>query len=92
MTAKKRAATKAAPKDTIAAEVNDSGKITFPAGITINRGQFHKLYQLVEHFKDINTFTVYTDSGSGIGPSVHVRFDLFDTDDTQVNITDTRDW
>jgi hypothetical protein len=60
--------------------------------IVLNRQQIHKLYQLTQHFKEGSHFTLEEDRSSGIGPSITVRFDLFGSADTQVNITDVSEW
>jgi len=60
--------------------------------ITLNREQIIKLYEIVSHFKEINKFTVETDHSSGIGIGVVVRFELFQKNDTQIDITDVKEW
>lgn len=57
--------------------------------ITLNREQIIKLYEIVSHFKEINKFTIETDYSSGIG--VVVRFDLFQKNDTKIDITDVKE-
>lgn len=60
--------------------------------IVLNREQIEKLYEIVSHFKEINKFTVETDHSSGIGVGVVVKFDLFQKNDTQIDITDVKEW
>ena len=60
--------------------------------IALNREQIEKLYEIVSHFKEINKFTIETDHSSGIGVGVVVRFDLFQKNDTQIDITDVKEW
>lgn len=60
--------------------------------ITLNREQIEKLYTIVSHFEEINKFTIETDSSSGIGTGIVVRFELFRPDDSFVDITDVKDW
>lgn len=60
--------------------------------ITLNRNQIQKLYTIVEHFEEVDKFTIETDHSSGIGTSVVVRFELFRKDDSFVDITDVKDW
>lgn len=60
--------------------------------ITLNREQIQKLYEIVNHFKEINHFVVETDSSSGIGVGIQVRFDLFQKSDTTIDITDVKEW
>lgn len=60
--------------------------------IPLTRSQINKLVQIAEHFKDIKVFTLEVDLGSGIGAGVSVRFNIFNTDDTKVDITDFASW
>jgi len=60
--------------------------------ITLNREQVQKLYEIVNHFKEINHFVVEADSSSGIGVGIQVRFDLFQKSDTTIDITDVKEW
>lgn len=69
----------------------DRVKADRPA-ITLNREQIAKLNEIVNHFKEINKFTVQADTSSGIGVGIQVTFDLFEKEDTTVDITDVKDW
>ena len=60
--------------------------------ITLNRNQITKLWEIVNHFKEIDKFKISTSSNSGIGTDVIVEFSLFDNDDTKVDITDITEW
>jgi hypothetical protein len=60
--------------------------------IRLNRDQINKLTEIVNHFKEVNYFTVETDSSSGIGTGVVVKFDLFEKNDTKIDITDIKEW
>jgi hypothetical protein len=60
--------------------------------IMLNREQIGKLNEIVNHFKEINHFTIRTESLSGIGVGIQVSFDLFEKDDTTVDITDVKEW
>ena len=60
--------------------------------LVLNRDQISKLNQIVEHFKEIQKFTIEVDNSSGIGPGIRVKFDLFENNDTTVDITDVKDW
>lgn len=60
--------------------------------ITLNRKQVAKLTEIVDHFKEIEHFTVETDNISGIGVGIQVKFDLFEKNDTNINITDLSEW
>lgn len=60
--------------------------------VTLNRDQINKLSEIVNHFKEVNYFTLTMDHLSGIGPSIHVKFDLFEKADTTVDITDVSNW
>lgn len=63
---------------------------------TLNRTQVEKLAKMAEHFKEVEWFTLEEHITSGIGPTVVVKFNLFnDTDkdiDTTVDITDVSTW
>ena len=45
--------------------------------ITLNRKQIAKLNEVVDHFIEINKFTIETDNSDA---GVSVKFDLFDVD------------
>jgi len=60
--------------------------------IVLNREQIGKLTEIVTHFKEVNRFTVEVDHRSGIGTGILVRFDLFEKNDTVIDITDVKDW
>ena len=56
--------------------------------ITLNREQIGKLNEIVDHFIEINKFIIETDNSSGIGTGLSVKFDLFEINDTKIDITD----
>jgi len=62
----------------------------------LNRTQIQKLAKMADHFKEVEWFTLEENSSSGIGPSVIVKFNLFNDDDkdvdTTVDITDVSTW
>jgi hypothetical protein len=60
--------------------------------ITLTRKQMHQLREIVDRFIDTENFTIESESLSGIGPTITVKFDLFETADTKVDITDVRTW
>lgn len=60
--------------------------------IVFTRKQIEQLSEIAERFTDTNNFTVESDSPSGIGQSINVRFDLFENNDTQIDITDVENW
>ena len=60
--------------------------------ITMNRDQIAKLNEIVDHFTEINKFTIETDHSSGIGTGISVKFDLFNSNDTKIDITDVKEW
>ena len=66
------------------------------ATFSLNRLQVEKLAKMVEHFKDVEWFTLEESNTSGIGPTVTVKFNLFNDDDkdvdTTVDITDVSTW
>jgi len=63
---------------------------------TLNRSQIEKLVKMANHFKEVEWFTLEESNSSGIGPTVVVKFNLFnDSDkdvDTTVDITDVSTW
>jgi hypothetical protein len=63
---------------------------------SLNRKQVEKLAKIASHFKEVEWFTLEAESVGGIGPSVVVKFNLFnDSDkdiDTTVDITDVDTW
>lgn len=60
--------------------------------ITLTRKQIEQLSQIADRFSDSENFTVESESPSGIGPNISVRFDLFEKSDTKVDITDVENW
>lgn len=66
------------------------------SSFTLNRTQVEKLAKMVEHFKEVEWFTLEETNTSGIGPTVTVKFNLFNDDDkdidTTVDITDVSIW
>jgi hypothetical protein len=64
--------------------------------ITLNRKQAEKFVKLVNHFKEVEWFTIEEDNSNGLGPALQVRFNLFKDDDkdddVQVDITDVSTW
>lgn len=67
-----------------------------PRKFALNKGQIEKLYQMSTHFTEVEWFVLEEDNSSGIGPTVIVKFNLFnDSDkdsDTTVDITDVSTW
>ena len=66
------------------------------ATFSLNRKQVEKLAAMAAHFKEVEWFTLEESNTSGIGPSVTVKFNLFNDDDkdvdTTVDITDVSTW
>jgi hypothetical protein len=60
--------------------------------INLNRKQLEKLYEITQHFQEVEHFELKVDHSSGIGAGICVRFDLFDNKDTTVDITDVSKW
>ena len=52
--------------------------------IKLNREQIMKLVEIVDHFKEVEHFTVETDHSSGIGVGVVVSF--------SIDISDVKEW
>lgn len=59
--------------------------------IILNRKQLQDLCHIFDHFKEVEHFTIESNSSSGIGPSIQVKFDLFEKP-TTVDITDVSSW
>lgn len=71
-------------------------KTTKGVQFALNRQQIEKLSKMAAHFKDVEWFTLEEDNSSGIGPTVVVKFNLFNDNDkdidTTVDITDVSTW
>jgi hypothetical protein len=63
-----------------------------PNQISLTRTQVEKLAKICEHFHEVNDFTLEVSHESGIGESIRVKFDLFDSNDTNIDITDVSNW
>jgi len=67
-----------------------------PNQFSLNRKQIEKLAKMAAHFKEVEWFTLEENNNSGIGPTVVVKFNLFNDDDkdidTTVDITDVSTW
>ncbi len=63
---------------------------------SLNRLQIEKLAKMANHFKEVEWFTLEEIMTSGIGPTVVVKFNLFNDNDkdidTTVDITDVSTW
>ena len=60
--------------------------------IILTRKQIEQLAEIAERFTDTENFTIESTSTSGIGPTVTIRFDLFEKADTKIDITDVSNW
>jgi hypothetical protein len=58
----------------------------------LTRDEIEKLAEIAKHFKEINLFSIVQDSSSGIGVTTKVTFNLFENNDTNVDITDVKSW
>jgi hypothetical protein len=58
----------------------------------LTRAEIEKLYEISKHFTDVNLFTIEQSPGGGIGVVSRVRFDLFDKNDTNIDVTDVKSW
>jgi hypothetical protein len=71
-------------------------KMKSPNQFALNRKQVEKLAKMAEHFREVEWFTLEESSISGIGPTVVVKFNLFNDNDkdvdTTVDITDVSTW
>ena len=60
--------------------------------VMLNRKQIKQLVEIYDRFHDTEHFTIESESLSGIGQNVSIRFDLFEKSDTKVDITDVSEW
>lgn len=60
--------------------------------IVLTRKQIGQLQEMAERFTDTENFTVESESLSGIGATISVRFDLLEKADTKIDITDVSNW
>lgn len=60
--------------------------------LMLTRKQIRQLSEIAERFVDTENFTVEVENLSGIGPTISVRFDLFEKLDTKIDITDVENW
>lgn len=67
-----------------------------PNQFALNRTQIEKLAKMAAHFEEVEWFTLEENLSSGIGPTVVVKFNLFNDNDkdidTTVDITDVSTW
>lgn len=60
--------------------------------IMLTRKQISQLTEIAERFTETENFTVESENLSGIGANISVRFDLFESADTKIDITDVENW
>lgn len=60
--------------------------------LVLSKSEIEKLFKITEQFKDVERFTIEQDNSSGIGSTYTVKFDLFDKNDTKIDITDVANW
>lgn len=60
--------------------------------IVLSKRQIEQLATIAKRFTETDTFIIESESTSGIGPNITVRFDLFEKADTKVDITDVSNW
>lgn len=60
--------------------------------VMLNRKQIKQLVEVYDRFHDTEHFTIESESLSGIGQNISIRFDLFEKSDTKVDITDVSEW
>ena len=51
-----------------------------------------KLTEIVNRFPEVKKFTLAVDHSGGIGQGIAVQLSLWDTNDTQIDITDLGAW
>ena len=59
--------------------------------ITLSRAQIERLYKIMDHFREIQNFTIIEDRSSGIGPAISVKCDLSDIE-MKADITEYDKW
>jgi hypothetical protein len=69
-----------------------NSKKTSPSEFKLTRAEIEKLAEIAKHFKEVNLFSIVQDNSSGIGVITKVAFDLFEKNDTNVDITDVKSW
>jgi len=71
-------------------------KMRQPHQFALNRKQIEKLSKITSHFQEVEWFILEEENSSGIGPTVVIKFNLFNDDDkdtdTTVDITDVSTW
>lgn len=60
--------------------------------IKLNRSQISNLNKIVNHFTEVNDFTIKVDNANGIGSGICVKFNLFEKNKTMIDITDYSKW
>jgi hypothetical protein len=55
-----------------------------PNHFCLNRSQIEKLTKIATQFKEVEWFTLESAHTSGIGPSVTVKFNLFNDNDKDI--------
>jgi len=60
--------------------------------IILTRKQIQRLAEIAIRFDNVESFTIDSESTSGIGPNVTVKFDMFEHLDTEINVTDVENW
>ena len=60
--------------------------------IILTRKQIQRLAEIAIRFDNVESFTIDSESTSGIGPNVIVKFDMFEHLDTEINVTDVENW
>jgi len=69
--------------------------MTNDKSIKLNRKQIEQFIELYTKFDYVEWFELVEDHSSGIGPTITVKFKVFDTNDkpdTKVDITDVSTW
>lgn len=58
----------------------------------LNRKQVNELTEIVNHFNEVEHFTLEQEDSNGIGPVIKVHFALFNNNKTTVDLTDVSSW
>lgn len=73
-------------------QYEESKSVVSKQKMNLSRQQILKLFEIANHLRNVEHFTVETDESSGIGVGVVVSFSLFSDDDAKIDISDVKEW
>lgn len=62
------------------------------SNIVLTPLQISRLHQISTMFENVTEFTIIDERTSGIGPTISIKFRLYNEDDTTIDITDYSTW